>query len=260
MFSVKSVLLARNVSQMRTTLVMPTVNEVEGMRAVMPRVDPSWVDEILVVDLDSTDGTQEYAREHGYRLIQQQSRGVTGASTEGTVAATGDVVILFSPDNNSLPECIPPLIAKMREGYDMVIVSRYKDGAKSEDDDPVTAFGNWMFTKIINFVFGGHYTDALVMFRAFRKDVLTRTGLDRYNYNVLQRAGFEPLLSIRCARYKLKVAEIPGDEPLRVGSKRKMSPFKNGIAIVLLIILEFLRELRRRFGSTNAVLGSRTYL
>ena len=38
----------------------------------------------------------------------------------------------------------------MKEGYDMVIASRYKDNAKSYDDTILTGFGNWIFTKSIN--------------------------------------------------------------------------------------------------------------
>ena len=49
----------------------------------------------------------------------------------------GDVVITFSPDGNSMPEKIPELVAKMRQGHDMVIASRYKDDATGEDDDIV---------------------------------------------------------------------------------------------------------------------------
>jgi len=57
----------------------------------------------------------------------------------------------------------------------MVIASRYLAGAKSYDNDTVTAFGNWMFTKIINILFGGHYTDTLVGFRAWKKSCLTKS-------------------------------------------------------------------------------------
>lgn len=217
---------------MRTTLLIPTVNEIEGMKAVMPRVDPAWVDEILVVDGGSRDGTVEYALEHGYRVHHQRSRGISYAYEEGIGAATGDMLIAFSPDGNSLPELIPGLIAKMREGYDMVIVSRYLDGAKSEDDDLVTAFGNRLFTGAINLCFGGRYTDSLVLFRAWRKDLI-RSIPQGY-----PRAGIETLLSIRCAKKRLKTAEIPGDEPRRIGGKRKMKPFLNGVDIIRLILRE----------------------
>ncbi len=220
---------------MKTTLLIPTVNEIEGMKIIMPRIKKEWVDEILIVDGGSTDGTLEYAKSHpDYVVVPQQSEGLTDSYWEAMEVASGDIIITFSPDGNSVPERIPALVNKMKEGFDMVIVSRYREGATSEDDDWVTAFGNWMFTKMINLLFGGHYTDTLVMFRAWRKEVLGLCSqLDA------KRAGLEPHLSIQCAKRKLKVSEIPGDEPKRIGGVRKMSPLKNGWGIVVLIFKEF---------------------
>lgn len=219
---------------MKTTLFVPTLNEIEGMKIIMPLLRKRWVDEILVLDGGSTDGTIEYARSHGYQVIMQKSKGITNAYREGLKVAKGDYIVTFSPDGNSLPEVIPELVKKIKEGYDMVIASRYARGAKSEDDDPVTAFGNWMFTKIINICFGGHYTDTLVMLRAFRKDIAQNIHIS------FPRAGMEPALSIRCAKQKLKVTEIPGSEPKRIGGKRKMSPILNGLDIFRLIFSELM--------------------
>lgn len=217
---------------MKTTLLVPTLNEIEGMKAVMPRVKKRWIDEILVLDGGSADGTVEYAKSKGYRVVMQKSKGITNAYREALRVANGDIIIAFSPDGNSLPEFIPKLVQKMKEGYDMVIASRYKKGARSEDDDPVTAFGNWMFTKIINICFGGNYTDTLVMFRAFKKDIVKQIPIG------IPRAGLEPILSIRCAKLKLKVAEIPASEPKRIGSARKMIPLLNGLDVLRLIFSE----------------------
>jgi glycosyltransferase involved in cell wall biosynthesis len=218
------------------TLFVPTLNEIEGMKAVMPHVKKEWVDEILVLDGGSIDGTIEYAKSKNYRVVMQKGKGITNASLEGIKAAKGDYIISFSPDGNSLPEAIPLLVKKINEGYDMVIGSRYLKSAKSEDDDPVTAFGNWMFTKMINICFGGNYTDSLVMVRAFRKDIVKEF------HNNIPRAGLEPMLSIWCAKEKLKVTEIPASEPKRIGGERKMSPLFNGLAIVRLILVELIRR------------------
>ena len=207
---------------MKTTLFIPTLNEIEGMKIIMPHVKKQWVDEILVLDGGSTDGTIEYAK----------SKGITNAYREAIKVAKGDYIIAFSPDGNSVPEVIPKLVKKIQGGYDMVIASRYKGRAKSYDDDLVTAFGNWMFTKIINVCFGGNYTDSLVMLRAFKKDIVRKLHID------VPRAGMEPILSIRCAKQKLKVAEIPASEPKRIGGKRKMNPLLNGLDILRLIFAE----------------------
>lgn len=205
------------------------------MKAVMPLVKREWVDEILFVDGGSTDGTLEYAQDQGYKIVHQtRTKGITGAYQEGLPHVKTDICLAFSPDGNSVPERIPDLVSKMKEGFDMVVVSRYLDGAKSEDDDPVTAFGNWMFTRMINVIFGGHYTDSLVMFRAWRMSLMPMLKLE----TSVPRAGFEPLLSIRCAKHKLNTGEIPGDEPARIGGVRKMNPLINGMDILRLIAAE----------------------
>jgi glycosyltransferase involved in cell wall biosynthesis len=218
---------------MKSTLLVPTLNEIEGVRLIMPRISKDWIDEILVVDGGSIDGTLEYFENNGYKVIRQKSKGICGAYWEGIEVATGDIIVPFSPDNNSVPELIPGLVSKIKEGYDMVIASRYLKGAKSYDDDRVTAFGNWMFTKLANICFGAKFTDTLVIFRAFRKDIVKTLKLDEK-----KRPVFEYQICIRCAKQKLKVTEIPGDEPKRIGGKRKMRPLYNGSTLLWQMIKE----------------------
>ncbi len=218
---------------MKITLLVPVLNEIEGLKAVMPHIKKEWVDEILVIDGGSVDGSYEFCEKMGYRMMRQESRkGLVGAYREAIPPAIGDVIITFSPDGNSIPELIPPLIAKMKEGYDMVVASRYYGGAKSADDDPVTAFGNWLFTTMIRILFGSKNTDALVMFRAWKKDIYKLCTVDA------EEGGVDTQLTIVCAKHKLKVADIPGDEPKRIGGVRKMSPLKNGFGVLSLIIKE----------------------
>ena len=220
---------------MKTTLLIPTLNEIEGMKAILPRIRKEWVDEIIVVDGGSTDGSFEYAHSLGLTTLRQKTKGVVGAYWEALEIATGDVIIPFSPDGNSVPERIPDVVEKMKEGYDMVIVSRYLNGAKSEDDDWVTAFGNWVFTKMINVLFGGRYTDALVMFRGWKRELI-----GTFQMADGSRAGFETQFSIDCARRKLRITEIAGDEPRRIGSGPKKShPWTNGKDVLLFILKEF---------------------
>lgn len=218
---------------MKTTLIIPTLNEADGVKAILPRIDRGWCDEILIVDGGSTDGTLEWLRDHGWPYIVQDRPGLGNAYRQALAATTGDIIITFSPDGNSLPERIPPLIDEMRKGYDMVIVSRYLGGAKSLDDDVLTSWGNPMFTGLINFCFGGKYTDSLVIFRAYTRALLTDLKIDAVHLT------YEAQISIRAAKAKLRISEIPGDEPARIGGVRKMSPFRTGSAI----ILEILRNL-----------------
>ena len=225
------------------TLLVPTLNEIDGMRAIMPQVDPGWCDQVLVVDGGSTDGTQDYARAQGYEVMVQRQRGIRYAYQEAFGHVRGDIVVTFSPDGNSVPSLIPQLARAVADGADMVIASRYLPGARSEDDDVVTALGNWTFTKLINVLHGGHYTDAFVMFRAYRTKLFWELGLDRDEGYAPERVfrtviGVEPLLSIRAAKARMRVSEIPGDEPPRIGGARKLRVFRWGGAYLLQTLRE----------------------
>jgi glycosyltransferase involved in cell wall biosynthesis len=225
------------------TLLIPTLNEIVGMKAIMPLIDRSWVDQILVVDGNSTDGTAEWARDQGYDVYVQKRKGIRHAYIEALPLIKGDITITFSPDGNSIAELIPPLCAKMREGYDMVIVSRYLDDAKSDDDDVITGFGNWLFNRVINRLHGGNYTDCMVMYRAWRTSLFTELGLHREDAYAPERwwgtvLGCEPLLSVRAAKAGLRITEIPGDEPPRLGGERKLQIVRWGGAYMSQIFRE----------------------
>lgn len=229
---------------MKVTLLIPTLNEIDGMKSIMPRVKPEWVDQLLVVDGQSTDGTIEFVREKGWPLVIQKKKGMRHAYMEALPFIEGDVILTFSPDGNSIPELIPDCIRKMKEGYDMVIVSRYAKGARSYDDDIITAFGNSLFTTLINLFHGGHYTDAMVIYRAYKKDLIPRLNLDKDGSYAFEEKLFqtvvswEPLLSIRCAKYKLRVADVPGDEPKREGGVRKLQVLRWGAAYMFEVFRE----------------------
>ena len=228
----------------KTTLLVMTYNEIDGMKAIMPKIDSNWCDQIIVVDGGSTDGTIEWAKENGYQVYVQQQEGFRHAYTEVMPLVEGDVIITFSPDGNSIPELIPDLQQKMEEGYDMVIASRYLGPAKSEDDDLVTGFGNWMFTRLVNILHGGHYTDAMVIYRAYRKQIIFDLELDKEEgFRTAEKlfrtkVSWEPLLSVRAAKRKLKITEIPGDEPARIGGRRKLQVIKWGAVFLYQFITE----------------------
>ena len=183
---------------MKTTLLALTLNEIDGVHAIMPQIDRSWVDQIIIVDGGSTDGTVEWALENGYEVYVQQKKGIRHAYLEVLPLVKGDVILSLSPDGNCPVAAIPEILDKMREGYDLVIGSRYLGDAKSEDDDFVTAFGNWLFTKTVNILHGGSYTDAMVIYRAFKTSLVHDLDLDREeSYRLTPR-------SVCCRSYRTK--------------------------------------------------------
>lgn len=216
------------------TLLLPTLNEIEAVRVIVPRIRKDWIDEIVVIDGGSTDGTVEFMREHGLRVHSQTGRGYGEGMRQGLHLARGEVVVEFTPDGNSVPEDIPRIIDKIAEGYDLVVGSRYLKESVSEDDDHLTALGNRLFTMIVNLLFGAAYTDVLVGFRAFRRTPALALSLDA------DGLSWPCQTSIRFARAGLRVTEIPAREPPRIGGVRKMRPFKTGLEICKLILRDFL--------------------
>ncbi len=233
---------------------MPVMNEEEGCRAIIPKIKKEWYDQLLVVDNRSTDKTVEVCKNFGAEVVMQKGKGLNAAFREVWPLIKGDIVITFSPDGNSIAEKIPELIEKMKEGYDMVIASRYKDNAKSYDDTLITGFGNWLFTKSINFFHGSKYTDAMVMFRAYKKNIWYDLDLDKYmtSYGIYEKlffteVGIEPLLSIRCAKAKLKTSEIAADEPDRIGGRSKLQIIRWGLAYYSMVLAEiFFNKLKKK--------------
>jgi glycosyltransferase involved in cell wall biosynthesis len=221
---------------MKVSLVALTLNEIDGVKAVMPRVPRDCLDQILIVDGGSTDGTIEWAADHGYSVYVQKRPGIRFAYLEALPLIVGDTIISFSPDGNCDPSVIPCIIAKMRQGYDLVIGSRYLKGVKSDDDDLFTAFGNWLFTRTVNLLYRARYSDVMVIYRAFTKALVYDLELDRDSSYALPERLFrtiiswEPLMSVRAAKRRKRIGEVPAGEPKRIGGKRKLQMFRWGAA------------------------------
>ena len=119
-------------------------------------------------------------------------------------AKFNNVIIPFTPDGNMMPKHLPKLIKKIKQGYDMVIVSRYKDNAKSYDDTFVTGFGNYMFTKIVNLLFSGNFTDLMGSYRCVHKNLFKEFKINRSNLTI----AIYTQLAIGCIRSKKDILKF----------------------------------------------------
>jgi glycosyltransferase involved in cell wall biosynthesis len=241
------------VANQTSTLLIVAKNEYENMRLIMPQVDRNWCDRILLLDGRSTDGTAEYARQLGFDVIVESKPGCRNGLVDAFKTIKTDFVVVFSPDGNCPPEDIPRLLEKLRQGYDVVIGSRYLGEAKSEDDTPASAWANWIFTFFINKLFGGNLTDSMTMYRGFRPELFFKLKLDQHNhYKTAERLfglvqgglGYEPLMSARMARHCLNYIEIPSNEPKRLCGEAKFPKVQGGLAYLLQLLQEKVRLFR----------------
>ncbi len=196
------------------------------------------VDDIVVIDGGSRDGTVEFALDAGLTVVSQLRPGLHFAIFDIAHALPHDFIIEFSPDGNCKVDQLPELVAKLRDGYDHVVVSRYLEHAISHDDDAVTAFGNWMFSRLMRPLARFPITDALNIYRGYNRKIILDPDLEFY----LKGPILEPLIGGICALRDLRATEIPGDEPLRIGGVTKRGIFYNGSMILLMIVRLYVRK------------------
>ena len=219
---------------MTTALIITTLNEVVGVKKIVPKIKKEWLDEIIFVDGGSTDGTIEEARRMGFKVIIQKQKGHGAAVLEGVNAIKSDNFILFGPDGNDEPEKIPELIEKIKEGYDQVLVTRFGKGSVNLDAGIIDTFGNKMFTFLANVFFGGYWTDTLNESRIISKKAFQELNFDAMDLSSTQQ------MSIRGLKRRQKICEILGNEGERIGGVRKMKPLPVGASLSLRILKEFI--------------------
>jgi len=126
---------ASSIWRTRISVVIPAVNEADNLRWLLPQL--ATVDEVIVVDGESTDGTEGVLRElcpHA-TLVRQPPRGKGAALRAGFAAATGEVVVMLDADGSMDPLEIDSFVALIARGYDVVKGSRHSCGGGSADLD-----------------------------------------------------------------------------------------------------------------------------
>ncbi|HUV12498.1 MAG TPA: glycosyltransferase family 2 protein, partial [Acidobacteriota bacterium] len=91
------------------TVVIPCLNEEEGIKKVLAKI-PDFVDEVIVVDNGSTDGTGEIARKMGANVIHENVRGYGRAYKTGLLHARGDIIITLDGDHSYPVDALSYLI------------------------------------------------------------------------------------------------------------------------------------------------------
>ncbi len=218
------------------TAVIPTLNEAENIRHVIERI-PGWVDEVIVVDGDSTDGTAEIAKSarDDVIVIRQEGRGKGDALACGFAAATSDIIVMLDADGSTDPAEIPRFIAALRTGADFAKGTRFAMGGGSADITRLRRAGNRVLGAIVNHLWGVQYTDLCYGYNAFWRSCLPELHIDCTGFEV------ETLLNIKAARRRLRIVEVPSYEANRMSGASNLSARRDGIRILRTILAERIR-------------------
>ncbi len=220
----------------KISIIIPTLNEVLNIKEVFPNI-PDFIDEIVVVDGNSTDGTIEEIMKFrkDAKIIVEKPRGKGSAMELGFKKATGDLLIMMDADGSHDPKEIPSLLEPILDGYDVSKGSRLLTGGGSADFTPFRRLGNGIFVAMVNIMFGANYTDLCYGYRAFKKEALEKIHCRSKGFEI------ETEQSILMKKAGLKIKEVPSFEARRINGNSNLNSFKDGFKILNIILKEYLK-------------------
>ena len=229
----------------RTSLVIPTYNEAASIGHVLDEFS-GLVDEIVVADNQSPDGTADIARAHGARVISQPFSGYGQALKAAMDEASGDIFILVEADASFSPDDLPKIREYLKDA-DMVVGTRttrqmIEQGANM---DFFLRWGNVLAAKVLQLLWikqEPRFTDLGCTYRGIWKDAWL--GMRERLHQ--KGPAFSPEMMVEMLRMNAKIIEIPVTYRPRIGGVSKHSSgllpiLRNGFQMLWLI-------LRRRLG------------
>ena len=211
------------------TVIIPTLNESDVIERMIIQVDVILTKEnlngqILIVDDNSWDGTQDIVRTMGMTrpnvsiLIRHHDPGLSPSVVDGFNAgadSSSDIFIVMDADGQHPAEKIPELYRKIKEGNDIVIGSRYLEGAEIKNWSFKRKVVSWGATFLARLFFP-HITDPVSGFFAVKKSVVKDAPLKPQGYKIL--------VEILGKGHWKKVVEIPFIFGERMSGESKLKP------------------------------------
>jgi glycosyltransferase involved in cell wall biosynthesis len=201
-------------------LVIPALNEAEVIGEVVCSIPRTLVDQIIVVDNGSTDGTAQAAQSAGAFLISQPTRGYGRACRAGVNAAIqagADILVFIDGDGSDCPEFINELIRPIQEDrFDFVIGSRTRGirerGSLNSQQILAARLAGWL----LRMRYGVSFTD-MSPFRAIRSELLRSLPMREETY------GWNLEMQMLLAKKRARILEVPVDHRRRRGGVSKVS-------------------------------------
>ena len=218
---------------MKLSIVMPVYNEKRTLQEIVARVlrvETGLETELIVVDDFSTDGTREllgtFTDPRIRVFFHEKNKGKGAALRTGFARATGDIVLVQDADLEYDPREYPKLLEPILDGRaDVVYGSRFLGGPHR-----VLFFwhyvANRLMTAICNVFANLNLTDMETCYKVFKRDLLSRITLKT------DRFGFEPEVTIKVARLRARIYEVPISYSGRDYSEGKKIGWKDAVAAV----------------------------
>lgn len=197
------------IPRMKITVIIPAYNEISTIREIVDRVEKTaLVDEILVVDDGSTDGTREILTELDQAgriraIFHEKNSGKGAAVRTGIQNASGDVAIIQDADLEYNPEEYPNLLKPIQNGMaDVVYGSRFLGAARR----PILFWNmvaNKILTGITNILYNNILSDMETGYKVFKVDMVRDIPLHA------RRFDFEPEFTAKILKRKIRIYEIP---------------------------------------------------
>lgn len=228
------------------SVLVPCLNEEVAIGPCVAAVLAHGVEEVIVVDNQSTDRTAERAAAAGAKVVTEPARGYGRAMLTGMAALspTSTIVLFIDGDGSDRPELIPAVLAPIENGSaDFVLGSRLRGEREPGSLGASQIVAGHLAALLIRLLYGVHFTD-MSPFRAIRRDVLDRLGMAEKTF------GWNLEMQMRVAAEGLRVVEIPVGQRRRAGGVSKVSGDWRSAALAAWVLVQsFGRlawQLRRR--------------